>query len=44
MKNVLEYKDYFTRVEYSVEDRVLHGRIEGIQDLVDFKCDQADQV
>ena len=44
MKNVLEYKGYFTRVEYSTEDRVLHGRIEGIQDLVNFECDQVDQV
>lgn len=44
MKNILEYKGYFTRVEYSVEDRVLHGKIEGIQDLVNFECDQADQV
>ena len=44
MKNVLEYKGYFTRVEYSAEDRVLHGRIEGIQDLVNFECEQTDQV
>ena len=43
MKNVLEYKGYFTRIEYSVEDQVLHGRIEGIQDLVNFECERADE-
>ena len=44
MSNVLEYKGYFTRIEYSAEDCVLHGKIEGIQDLVNFECEQVDQV
>lgn len=34
--NVLEYKGYSAAVEYSVEDKVLHGKIDGINDLVDF--------
>ena len=43
MNNVLEYKSYFTKVEYSVEDKVLHGKIEGIKDLVTFECDKASE-
>ena len=44
MKNVIEYKGYFTKVEYSIEDKVLHGRIEGISDLVNFECGNAAEV
>ena len=44
MNNVLEYKGYWTTVEYSVEDHVLHGKIEGIRDLVNFEADYASQV
>lgn len=44
MKNVLEYKGYLTRIEYSVEDRVLYGKIEGIKDLVNFESDSIDKV
>lgn len=43
-KNVIEYKDYFTKVEYSIEDKVLHGKIEGIRDLVNFECESASEV
>ena len=39
MTNILEYKGYYTRIEYSVEDGVLYGQIEGIRDLVNFECD-----
>lgn len=42
--NVVEYKGYFTIVQYSVEDRVLYGKIEGIADLVTFECKTADEV
>lgn len=44
MKNVLEYKGYLTRIEYSVEDRVLYGKIEGIKDLVNFESDSIDKI
>lgn len=44
MKNVLEYKGYLTRIEYSVEDHVLYGKIEGIKDLVNFESDSIDQI
>ena len=39
MNNILEYKGYYTKVEYSAKDGVLFGRIEGIRDLVNFECD-----
>ena len=38
MNNILEYKGYYTKVEYSAEDQVLYGKIEGIKDLVNFEC------
>ena len=44
MKNVIEYKGYFTKVEYSFEDKVLYGKIEGISDLVTFECETAAEV
>ena len=39
MNNILEYKGYYTKIEYSAEDQVLFGKIEGIKDLVNFECD-----
>lgn len=44
MKNVLEYKGYLARIEYSVEDRVLYGKIEGIRDLINFESDSIDNI
>lgn len=44
MKNILEYKGYLTKVEYSVEDQVLYGKIEGIKDLINFECEKASEV
>ena len=35
--NVLEYKGYFTKVEYDAEDGILYGKIEGINDMVNFE-------
>ena len=39
MNNILEYKGYYTKIEYSTEDRVLYGKIEGIRDLVNFESE-----
>ena len=44
MNNVLEYKGYWTVVEYSVDDKVLHGRIEGIRDFVNFEAESIEDV
>ena len=39
--NVLRYKGYTAAIEYSVEDKVLHGKIDGIDDLVSFCSEDA---
>ena len=44
MNNILEYKGYYTKVEYSAQDGVLFGKIEGIKDLVNFECGRLDDV
>ena len=36
MKNVLHYKGYSARPEYSAEDQIFYGKILGIDDLVDY--------
>jgi predicted HicB family RNase H-like nuclease len=36
MSNTMEYRGYTGSVEYSAEDRVLHGRLVGIRDRVIF--------
>ena len=41
MKNILEYKGYYTQVEYDYEDQILYGKIEGIGDLVNFDSENA---
>ena len=43
-KNVLEYKGYHTKVEFSTEEMVLRGKIEGINDLVNFECESVKEV
>lgn len=40
-KNIFEYKGYHTKVEFDSEDLVLRGKIEGIDDLIDFECQNA---
>ncbi len=37
MSQTLEYRGYDGSVLYSAEDRVLHGRILGIRDMVSFE-------
>ncbi|MHB1154449.1 MAG: type II toxin-antitoxin system HicB family antitoxin [Eubacteriales bacterium] len=41
MANILKYKGYITKIEYSHEDGVLFGKIEGIGDLVNFESESA---
>lgn len=43
MKNsdLLRYKGYSARPEYSVDDRIFYGKILGISDLVDFQSENA---
>lgn len=43
MKNsdLLRYKSYSARPEYSAEDQIFYGKILGISDLVDFQSESA---
>ena len=43
MKNsdLLRYKGYSARPDYSAEDRIFYGKILGISDLVDFQSENA---
>lgn len=38
-KNIMEYKGYYTKIEYDTTADILYGKIEGIGDLVTFESD-----
>lgn len=42
--NILEYKGYFSKVQYSSKDNILHGKIEGIADLITFESNKCDEI
>ncbi|MCH5182924.1 MAG: type II toxin-antitoxin system HicB family antitoxin [Oscillospiraceae bacterium] len=42
--NILEYKGYFSKIEYSSKDNVLHGKVEGIADLINFESSNCDEI
>lgn len=44
MSNILKYKNYYTKIEFSSEDNLLFGKIEGIADLISFETDNASEV
>ena len=37
MVKTLQYKNYRGSIEYSVEDRVLHGQLLGIRDVIVYE-------
>jgi len=37
MSNIMEYKGYYTRIEFDADTKLLHGKIEDINDLVTFE-------
>ncbi len=39
MSNMLKYKGYFGSVEFSIEDGVLHGKIQCVNDLVTYEAE-----
>lgn len=41
MANYLKYQDYISTVEYSTEDRIFHGKVEMINDLVTFEAENS---
>ncbi len=42
--NILEYKGYHTKIEFDCEEFVLRGKIEGINDFVNFECENMKDV
>ena len=44
MNNILSYKGYCTKVEFDSEDCILYGKIEGINDFVDFYCESVNEI
>lgn len=44
MNNILKYKDYRATINYSAEDNVLYGKIEGINALVTFEAENVDEL
>ena len=41
---MLKYKGYMAKIESSAEDKCLHGKIDGIADLVTFEADNAHEI
>ncbi|PKL77764.1 MAG: hypothetical protein CVV25_13705 [Ignavibacteriae bacterium HGW-Ignavibacteriae-4] len=39
MDNTLIYKNYIGSVQYSQEDNIFHGKINGINDLITYEGD-----
>ncbi len=42
MKDILTYKGFIGSVHFSADDKVFHGKIEGVDDLVTFEGNTAD--
>lgn len=42
--NILEYKGYHSKIEFDTGSFVLRGKIEGINDLVDFQSDSIEKI
>lgn len=42
--NMLEYKGYHAKIEFNVETYKLRGKIEGINDFVDFESKDAEKI
>ncbi|WP_029543487.1 type II toxin-antitoxin system HicB family antitoxin [Selenomonas sp. AB3002] len=44
MNSTLEYKGYCTRIEFDADAMLLHGKIEGINDLVTFESEDSSRI
>jgi predicted HicB family RNase H-like nuclease len=44
MKNCLEYKGYAGTVEFSADDKIFFGKVQGINDLVTFEGASVDEL
>ncbi len=44
MNNLLEYKGYYTEIKIDFESHILHGRLEGIRDFVNFESESIEGI
>ena len=44
MKNLMEYKGYHTKIEFDAESMSLRGKIEGINDYIDFESEDISNI
>lgn len=44
VSNILYYKGYYCKIEYSAEDKVIYGKIMGIHSLISFESESATDI
>ncbi len=44
MKNILEYKGYHAKIEFNADSFTIRGKIDGINDYIDFESDSLDKI
>lgn len=44
VSNILYYKGYYGKIEYSAEDKVIYGKIMGIYSLISFESESATDI
>ena len=44
VSNILYYKVYYGKIEYSAEDKVIYGKIMGIHSLISFESESATDI
>ena len=44
VSNILYYKGYYGKIEYSAEDKVIYGKIMGIHSLISFESENATDI
>lgn len=44
VSNILYYKGYYGKIEYSAEDKVIYGKIRGIHSLISFESESATDI
>lgn len=43
-KNILKYKGFFGTVDFSAEDEVFYGKVDGINDLITFEGESVQEL
>ncbi|MEE3439278.1 type II toxin-antitoxin system HicB family antitoxin [Ruminococcus sp.] len=44
VSNILYYKGYYGKIEYSAEDKVIYGKLIGIHSLISFESESATDI